>query len=103
MSFFAHYPSLAGRRILITGGATGIGASLVEAFVEQGAKVGFLDIDEAAAIVWAIQMNTVVFHPWASLAVDTDSPVELRIDLDPQPGTDFSDAAAKAASDSVTS
>lgn len=50
MSFFAHYPSLAGRRILITGGATGIGASLVQAFVEQGAKVGFLDIDEAAAI-----------------------------------------------------
>lgn len=53
-------------------------------------------LDEAAAIVWAIQMNTVVFHPWASLAVDTDSPVELRIDLDPQPGTDFSDAAAVA-------
>ncbi len=53
-------------------------------------------LDEAAAIVWAIQMNTVVFHPWASLAVDTDNPVELRIDLDPQPGTDFSDAAAVA-------
>ena len=53
-------------------------------------------LDEAAAIVWAIQMNTVVFHPWASLARDTDNPVELRIDLDPQPGTDFADAAAVA-------
>lgn len=53
-------------------------------------------LDEAAAIVWAVQMNTVVFHPWASLAADTDNPVELRIDLDPQPGTDFSDAAAVA-------
>ena len=49
-------------------------------------------LDEAAAIVWAIQMNTVVFHPWASLARDTDNPVELRIDLDPQPGTTFADA-----------
>ncbi len=53
-------------------------------------------LDEAAAIVWAVQMNTVVFHPWASLATDTDMPVELRIDLDPQPGTDFADAAAVA-------
>ena len=53
-------------------------------------------LDEAAAIAWAVQMNTVVFHPWASLAADTDNPVELRIDLDPQPGTDFDDAAAVA-------
>lgn len=53
-------------------------------------------LDEAAAIVWTIQMNTVVFHPWASLARDTDNPVELRIDLDPQSGTDFADAAAVA-------
>lgn len=51
---------------------------------------------EAAAIVWAVQMNTVVFHPWASLATDTDNPVELRIDLDPQPGTDFADTAVVA-------
>ncbi|WP_424447145.1 non-homologous end-joining DNA ligase [Microbacterium arborescens] len=53
-------------------------------------------LNEAAAVVWAVQMNTVVFHPWASLAADTDNPVELRIDLDPQPGTDFADAAAVA-------
>ncbi|GLJ80127.1 non-homologous end-joining DNA ligase [Microbacterium imperiale] len=53
-------------------------------------------LDEAAALVWAVQMNTVVFHPWASLAKDTDNPVELRIDLDPQPGTGFADAAAVA-------
>lgn len=53
-------------------------------------------LSNAAAIVWAVQMNTVVFHPWASLADDTDMPVELRIDLDPQPGTDFADAAAVA-------
>lgn len=53
-------------------------------------------LDETAAIVWAVQMNTVVFHPWASLAANTDNPVELRIDLDPQPGTDFADAASVA-------
>ena len=53
-------------------------------------------LTEIAAAVWAAQMNTVVFHPWASLAADTDRPVELRIDLDPQPGTDFRDAAAVA-------
>ncbi|WP_243077306.1 non-homologous end-joining DNA ligase [Microbacterium sp. SS28] len=53
-------------------------------------------VTEIAAAVWAAQMNTVVFHPWASLASNTDNPVELRIDLDPQPGTDFQDAAAVA-------
>ncbi|MBC7724196.1 MAG: ATP-dependent DNA ligase [Burkholderiaceae bacterium] len=51
-----------------------------------------LVIDEPAAAVWAVQMNTVVFHPWASRAATSDFPDELRIDLDPQPGTDFDDA-----------
>lgn len=55
-----------------------------------------LVLTEPAAIVWAIQMNTVVFHPWASLAGDTDNPIELRIDLDPQPGTGFADAVPVA-------
>ena len=55
-----------------------------------------LVIDEPAAAVWAAQMNTVVFHPWASLASDPDDPDQLRIDLDPQPGTDFSDAIPAA-------
>ncbi|MEH3089579.1 MAG: non-homologous end-joining DNA ligase [Microbacterium arborescens] len=53
-------------------------------------------VNEPAAVLWAVQMNTVVFHPWASVADDTDDPVELRIDLDPQPGADFADAAAVA-------
>jgi DNA ligase D len=55
-----------------------------------------LVIDEPAVAVWAAQMNTVVFHPWASLASDPDNPDQLRIDLDPQPGTDFSDAVPAA-------
>lgn len=55
-----------------------------------------LVIDEPAGAVWAAQMNTVVFHPWASRAGAPDFPDELRIDLDPQTGTDFSDAIAVA-------
>ena len=45
----ARYPSLAGRAVLITGGATGIGAAMVAAFAEQGARVGFVDIDDGSA------------------------------------------------------
>ena len=51
-----------------------------------------LVIDEPAGAVWAAQMNTVVFHPWPSRAENTDNPDQLRVDLDPQPGTDFDDA-----------
>ena len=40
------YRSLAGRPVVITGGASGIGAEMVRAFTAQGAKVAFLDIDE---------------------------------------------------------
>ncbi|HEY1157235.1 MAG TPA: ATP-dependent DNA ligase, partial [Arthrobacter sp.] len=55
-----------------------------------------LVLDEPAAAVWAVQMNTVVFHPWPSRAENTDNPDQLRIDLDPQPGTDFDDAVPAA-------
>ncbi len=55
-----------------------------------------LVIDEPAAAVWAAQMNTVVFHPWPSRAENSDNPDQLRIDLDPQPGTDFDDAVPAA-------
>lgn len=55
-----------------------------------------LVLDEPAAAVWAAQMNTVVFHPWPSRAENTDNPDQLRIDLDPQPGTDFDDAVPAA-------
>ena len=49
MSDFATYPSLVDRSVLITGGASGIGASFVEHFARQGARVAFLDIDDAGA------------------------------------------------------
>lgn len=45
----ARYPSLQGASVLITGGATGIGAAFVRLFAGQGSRVGFLDIDDEAA------------------------------------------------------
>jgi len=53
MTAFATYPSLIDRVVLVTGGATGIGASLVEHFAAQGAKVGFIDIDAPAGTLLA--------------------------------------------------
>jgi NAD(P)-dependent dehydrogenase (short-subunit alcohol dehydrogenase family) len=49
MSGFASYPSLRDRVVFISGGGSGIGASIVEHFAAEGAKVGFVDIDEAAS------------------------------------------------------
>ncbi len=46
---FARYPSLRDRRVFVTGGASGIGASIVTHFAVQGARVAFIDIDDAAA------------------------------------------------------
>jgi DNA ligase D len=52
---------------------------------------------EIAVVGWAAQMGTITFHPWPVRSVDVDHPDELRIDLDPQPGTDFEDAVSVAA------
>jgi DNA ligase D len=52
---------------------------------------------EVAVVGWAAQMGTITFHPWPVRSDDVDHPDELRIDLDPQPGTDFEDAVAVAA------
>jgi D-xylose 1-dehydrogenase len=49
MPGFASYPSLKGRAVFVSGGGSGIGASIVEHFAEQGAKVAFVDIDEAGS------------------------------------------------------
>jgi|TARA_B110001469_G_scaffold61036_1_gene58576 NAD(P)-dependent dehydrogenase (short-subunit alcohol dehydrogenase family) len=43
---FATYPSLEGKTVFITGGASGIGAELVRGFAAQGARVGFVDLDD---------------------------------------------------------
>lgn len=50
MSQFARYPSLADMPVIISGGASGIGESLVRNFAAQGAKVGFVDIATDAGV-----------------------------------------------------
>jgi DNA ligase D-like protein (predicted polymerase) len=51
---------------------------------------------EIAVVGWCAQMGTITFHPWPVRDDDVDHPDELRIDLDPQPGTDFADAVRVA-------
>lgn len=68
----------------------------VQVTYPSGRRHAQLVIDEPATAVWAVQMNTVTFHPWPVRTADTDHPDELRIDLDPQPGRDYADAVAAA-------
>jgi DNA ligase D-like protein (predicted polymerase) len=51
---------------------------------------------ELAVPVWCAHMGTLTFHPWPVRRDDVDRPDELRIDLDPQPGTSFTDAVRVA-------
>ena len=70
----------------------------------QTAKIKFPSLRTAdelcpadlAHVAWAAQMGTVVFHPWPVRRTAVDNPDELRIDLDPQPGTDFGDVVTTA-------
>jgi DNA ligase D len=51
---------------------------------------------ELAVVAWMANLGTLTFHPWPVTRADPDSPDQLRIDLDPQPGTDFSTAVPVA-------
>ena len=68
---FAQYPSLEGRHVLVTGGGGGIGASHVEQFYRQGARVVFIERDETAAHALLATLN----EP------GHEKPVFLRVDL----------------------
>ena len=59
---FATYPSLRGRVVVVTGGASGIGEALVEAFAAQNACVVFLDVQNAAAEALARKVEAGGFH-----------------------------------------
>ncbi|OCX60949.1 3-oxoacyl-ACP reductase [Thioclava sp. SK-1] len=54
---FAIYPSLAGKSVIISGGASGIGAEIVTAFAQQGARVGFVDLDAEAGAGLASRLD----------------------------------------------
>ncbi len=62
----------------------------------SGRRHAQIVVDEVASAVWAVQMNTVTFHPWPVRTADNDNPDELRIDLDPQPGRTFQDSVEAA-------
>lgn len=66
----ATFPSLAGRHIIVTGGASGIGAEIVAEFARQGSKVGFIDLDAEAGQALASQ-----------LAEARHKPIFRRLDL----------------------
>jgi NAD(P)-dependent dehydrogenase (short-subunit alcohol dehydrogenase family) len=68
---FATYPSLRDRVIVITGGATGIGEAIVEAFTAQNAQVIFLDIQDEAAEKLIERLTSAGAH----------APVYFRCDL----------------------
>jgi NAD(P)-dependent dehydrogenase (short-subunit alcohol dehydrogenase family) len=56
MKYGAIYPSLKGRTVVVTGGGSGIGESIVTHFAAQGAKVGFLDVNEKASKALATRL-----------------------------------------------
>ncbi|MGX7679838.1 non-homologous end-joining DNA ligase [Jatrophihabitans sp. DSM 45814] len=62
----------------------------------SGRTADELCVTELADVAWAVQMSTVEFHPWHSRRADTERPDELRIDLDPQPGTGLAEAKVVA-------
>ncbi len=64
---FAQYPSLKGKTVLVTGGASGIGAEIVEAFAAQGAKVGFIDFDRETSEALCTRLGAAVTWEHADL------------------------------------
>src|SRR4029078_8161537 len=58
----------------------------------SGRTADALKVSHPAAIVWAAPMRSIKMHPWQVRCADTEHPDELRIDLDPQPGTAFKEA-----------
>jgi DNA ligase D len=63
----------------------------------SGRHADELCVTELAQVLWAANLAVIDFHPWPSRRADTEHPDELRIDIDPQPGTDFGDARRVAA------
>lgn len=59
----AIYPSLAGKRVIISGGGSGIGAGLVDSFARQGARVGFIDIQDELSLGIVAGLDAVEHPP----------------------------------------
>jgi DNA ligase D len=72
-------------------------AETVQVRFPSGRPADVLCPTEPAVLAWAANLGTFDFHPWPVRRPAVDAPDELRIDLDPQPGTDFADAVRVAA------
>lgn len=77
----AAYPSLKGRGVIVTGGGSGIGMYLVDAFCAQGARVGFLDIDGDASARVAAMCDARTGNRPAFAVVDLRDIEALRVAL----------------------
>ena len=75
---YATYPSLRGRRVLISGGASGIGSALVQAFVSQAAQVAFLDVQDDAAHALVEQLRATASLPPRFYHCDVTDVAALR-------------------------
>jgi DNA ligase D len=62
----------------------------------NGTTSNAMVVADLAHVAWAVNIGCLGFHPWPYLAADPEHTDELRIDLDPQPGTDFADIRAAA-------
>jgi NAD(P)-dependent dehydrogenase (short-subunit alcohol dehydrogenase family) len=78
MILTASYPSLRGRVVFITGGGSGIGAGLVEAFARQGAKVAFVDIAVAPSEALVARLHGDGITPPLFLPCDITDVAALR-------------------------
>src|SRR5215210_218659 len=58
----------------------------------SGRHADELCVTQLAQVAWAVNLATIDFHPWPSRRDDVEHPDELRIDIDPQPGTGFKQA-----------
>jgi NAD(P)-dependent dehydrogenase (short-subunit alcohol dehydrogenase family) len=75
---FASYPSLRERAVLISGGGSGIGASMVEHFALQGARVAFLDIDSDSSEALARSLSKRCEHAPLFMPCDLTDVAALR-------------------------
>jgi DNA primase len=64
---------------------------IARATFPSGRHADELCVTELAQVVWGANLAVIDFHPWPSRRTDVDRPDELRIDVDPQPGTSFAD------------
>ena len=83
----AVYPSLADKRVIITGGGSGIGAAIVEGFVKQGAQVAFVDVAEADSQALVERLSADARHAPIFVALDLTDLAAL--------GTTFADLIAR--------